>query len=232
MKVDDEASGTLPCIDNPRCVVEYGASPLDIARFGVLPHCKNLFQARCVAYLDHHQELVDFRLKTYHHDSHSAPTTIDDILTLRGISGKPARIYVNRNGTLVVDGGSPVVVLPEARQPAPPRTPEGGPSVVRGQQEATTPRGFPTDLPHRQNLSPPKKDEENQQVSAAKSVYKLFNALQAFTQAVVSNDQAQSVQLETRIDGNKPVLLLNATRNDFLNLLLSLSKFDLVTLKK
>jgi len=241
---DDDANGTLPCIEKPHCIVEYGTSPLDIARFGVLPHCKNLFEARCVAYLDQdRQQIVDFRQKTYHHDSHSDPATIDDILRQGGISSQPPSIYVNDNGTLVVDGGRPVVVLPDQAPPLQEinfdqdsRLSGKGSSLAQTVQSAA-PQVLSDPSPVRslqegEIENPPPPSLYNQQVLASKSIFKLFKALQTFTQTVVSNEQAQSVQLVTRLDGKRPVLLLNATRNDFLNFLHSLSKFNLITLKR
>jgi len=244
---DDIASGTLPCIEKPDCDVEYGTSPLDIARFGVLPHCKNIFEARCVAYLDKDsQQIVDYRQKTYHHDAHSDPATIDDILRQRGISSQPPRIYVNDNGTLVVDGGRPIVVVPddghahtttqqETNPDQPPRLLEKG-SISAQTVQSAIPQVLSDPSPDVRlpegEIQNPWLYNNNQQVSASKSIFKLFKALQTFTQTVVSNEKATSVQLVTRFDGNnRSVLLLNATRNDFLNLLQSLSKFNLVTLK-
>jgi len=280
---EDAARGTLPCVEKARCQVEYGTSPLDIARFGVLPHCKNHRQkTRCVAYVSSRDggRQVDFRLKTYRHSFDSAPATIDDIIS----GGISPRIYVNENGTLVVDGGRPVVVVPSA--PQPPGIPAKFPAA-QGQHPATT---TPSDevksspkpareillspspaareilpvpspaareiLQHhttaRENLSPPATARENipptlpaareilplprehqlenqqqHQVSSAKTLFKLFEALQSITQSLVSSEKARSVQLVAKLDGKQPLFIVNATKGDFLNLLKSVSKFDI-----
>jgi len=253
---EDAARGTLPCVEKARCEVEYGTSPLDIARFGVLPHCKNHhLKARCVAYRrKDDSRRIDFRLKTYRHSFDSAPATIDDhFLAPRGI---PPRIYVNENGTLVVDGGSPVVVVPSAAAGIPAQFPAATQSeipVTQADKVATSPKpaadsSFPLlstssvreplpqpPSPTREILLPRREHqlENQQQVSSAKTLFQLFEALQSITQSLVSNEKARSVQLEAKLDGNsKPLFLVNATRGDFLNFLKSMSKFNLITLKK
>jgi len=189
--------------------------------------------------------MIDYRQTTYHHDSHSDPATIDQILRQRfGVSSQPPRVYVNDNGTLVVDGGSPVVVVPENSHQAPHATGLNQHSIFQEKDSITS--GQKVQAPDSQVLSDPSPSspvhtskgeidsqlfQYNQQVAASKSIFKLFKALQTFTQTVLSNEKAKSVQLVTQLDGSRSVLLLNATRNDFLNLLLSLSKFNLVTLK-
>ena len=215
----DVDEGMLPCIAKLRCSVEYGTDPLDIARFGVLPHCREYGLARCIVYVDDTGVLVDHRHKMA--ALRTSYEAIEQILVQNGIVSQPARVYVNENGTLVVDGGSPLVFLPPeptpstGQLPVQPSIPVQQPDPIPVQQPDPIPVQQPDPILSPSPLNSP--------------LFKVLNNLQTFTQSVLS-DENEDVDIIAYSNGRKPVSRISLTKSDFLSVLSALSRFEVRTL--